>query len=143
MRIVSTFMLALLGCASAAQYGSFVQDKPQAQAAIGTDAAAKLAIDYPPESHTIRIAQEAQDAFGRGFASALRERGYAVQTSSAATSAGELPVRYTVDKIKSTELLRLTLYVQRRLLSRAYAQRSDGVYPAGPWSVGELPVGEL
>ena len=88
MRIVGTFMLALLGCAGAAQYGSFAQDKPQAQAAIGTDAAAKLAVDYPPESHTIRIAQEAQDAFGRGFASALREDGYAVASSGTPNSHG-------------------------------------------------------
>jgi hypothetical protein len=128
--------MAVLGCGGAAQYGSFIEEKPQVQAAIGTDAAKKLARNYPAERHKIWVAQQTEDAFGRGFAAALREQGYAVETGEEQGPGPKLAVRYVLDAVKGTPLLRLTLYVQRRRLSRAYAERPDGLYPAGPW-VGE------
>jgi hypothetical protein len=130
-----TLLLALLlaGCGGAAQYGSFVSGREPAQAAIATDAAKKLAASLPGEGQAVRFAHDATDAFGRGLAAELRKEGFAVRSTP---SGGELLVRYVVDAIKGTDMLRATIYVRGRVLSRAYATRSGGLYPVGPWSVG-------
>ena len=129
-------MLMLAGCGGTVPYGSFVGGHEQAQAAIAADAANLLSAEYAPDSHSIRLAQDARDAFGRAFAAELRKGGYSVKDTSAPSSEGDLQVRYVIDHLKGTELLRVTIYVQRRRLSRAYAHRQDGLHPAGPWSSG-------
>lgn len=129
-------VIALIGCGGAVQYGSFVQGSPRVQAAVAADAARRLAADYEPDGASIRFAHDGRDAFGRSFATALRKSGFAVKDATAERSAGELSLRYVFDQIKGTDLLRVSLYIERRTLSRAYAQRSGGVYPVGPWSVG-------
>jgi len=128
--------IALIGCGGAIQYGSFVEGSSRIQAAVAADAAQRLAADYEAEGASIRFAHDARDAFGRSFATELRKAGFAIKDSAGDASDGELGLRYVVDGIKGTDLLRVSLYVDRRALSRAYAQRSGAVYPAGPWSVG-------
>lgn len=133
---ITTLVLALCGCGGAAQYGSFVQVATQTQAAIAADAARKLAADYDAAQVRVRIAQDARDPFGRSFAAQLRKAGFAVKSGEGGAIGAQLRVRYVVDKLKGTDLLRLSLFVERRTLSRAYARRSGAVYPAGPWSIG-------
>lgn len=72
--------------------------------------------------------------FGRSFAGELRKAGFAIRATA---SSDELLVKYVVDVLKGTDLMRATLYVRGRTLSRAYAQRAGALYPVGPWSVGE------
>ena len=130
-----TLVLALLlsGCGGAAPYGSFVTGREPAQAAIAADAAKKLAASFPGTGQGIRFSHDATDAFGRGLAAELRKEGFAIRRAPAD---GELLVRYVVDAIKGTDMLRATIYVRGRTLSRAYAARPGGVFPVGPWSVG-------
>ena len=45
-------------------------------------------------------------------------------------------LRYVVDTVKGTDLLRVTIYVRGQTFARAYAERAGGLYPVGPWSVG-------
>ena len=132
-----TLMLALTlaGCGGTVPYGSFVQGREPAQAAIAADAAKKLAASFGGAGEGIRFAHDATDAFGRGLATELRKEGFAIR---GAPADGELLVRYVVDAIKGTDMLRATIYVRARTLSRAYAQRGDELYPVGPWSVGVL-----
>lgn len=129
-------VMALIGCGGSAQYGSFVEDSPRIEAAVAADAAQRLAADYEPEGASVRFAHDARDTFGRSFATELRKAGFAVMAAAAGASGGELSLRYVVDRVKGTALLRVSLHIDRRALSRAYAQRSGGVYPVGPWSVG-------
>lgn len=133
---VAMIVVALAACSGTAQYGSFVAGQEQVQGALASDAAKKLSVEYTPDSQAIRLVQDAQDPFGRALATELRKAGYSVKDRSAPRSADELHVRYVVDRLKGTRLLRVTVHVQRRRLSRAYGQRADGVYPAGPWSSG-------
>jgi hypothetical protein len=130
-----TLLLAfvLAGCGSSVPYGSFVTGREPGQAAIAADAAKELATLFPPTGQPIRFAHDDDDPFGRGLADALRTEGFAVRSRPAD---GELLVRYVVDVIKGTDLLRATLYVRTRTVSRAYVQRESGLYPVGPWSVG-------
>lgn len=139
------WIVVLVGCGGAVQYGSFVGGRSEAQAAMALDAARKLATEYAPDSHALRLLHAATDSFGRSFAAELRKAGYAVQDGSAdelqdakARSADELQVRYVVDQLKGTQLLRVTLYLPRTTLSRAYAERASGVFPVGPWSMGSV-----
>lgn len=124
---------ALAGCGGAAPYGSFVTGREPAQAAIAVDAAKEVAASLPSTDQPIRFGLDARDVFGRAFATALRAQGFALRSTP---TADDLVVRYVVDAVKGTDLLRATIYVQGRTLSRAYAQRAHGLYPVGPWSVG-------
>ena len=130
-------MLALLlaGCGGAVQYGSFVSGREPAQAAIGADAAKKFAASFRGAGQAIRFGHDARDVFGRGLAAELRKEGFAIVSTR---TDGELLVRYVVDAIKGTDMLRATIYVRGRTLSRAYTARPGGLYPVGPWSVGVL-----
>lgn len=136
MRAVGILVLVLVGCGGSAQYGSFVDGRARAQAAIAADAATKLRAEFAPDSHSLRLAHTAADVFGRNFVAALRRAGYAVKESSAPLARSELSVRYVVDQLKGTQLLRVTVYVRDRTLSRPYGERASGVYPVGPWSAG-------
>lgn len=132
----AAWLLVLVGCGGAVQYGSFVDGRSLAQGVMAADAARKLAIEYAPDSHPLRLPLAATDDFGRNFEAELRRTGYAVQKGPAASSRDELQVRYVVDELKGTDLLRVTLYVQQRTLSRPYAERPRGVYPVAPWTAG-------
>lgn len=130
-----TLVLALMlaGCGGAVPYGSFVKGRDRAQAAIAADAAKKLAGAFLGAGEAIRFAHDATDPFGRGLAAELRKEGFAIGSTRAD---GELLVRYVVDAIKGTDMLRATIYVRGRTLSRAYRARPGGLFPVGPWSVG-------
>lgn len=129
-------VMALIGCGGSVQYGSFVEGSPRVQAAVAADAAQRLAADYEAEGASIRFAHDASDTFGRSFGTELRKAGFAVKDAANESSGGELSLRYVVDRVKGTDLLRVSIYIDRRTLARAYAQRSGEVYPVGPWSVG-------
>jgi hypothetical protein len=125
--------LVLAACGGAAPYGSFVTGHEPIQVAIAADAAKKLAAAFPAEGQAIRIGHDARDAFGRGFATALRAEGFAIR---ATPSDGELVVRYVLDEIHGTELLRVTIYVRGQTLARAYEKRASALVPLGLWSHG-------
>lgn len=135
MRETLVLALMLAGCGGAAAYGSFVTGREPAEAAIAADAAKKVAASFPATGQAVRFAHDATDAFGRGLAAELRKEGFAIRRTP---TDGELLLRYVVDAIKGTDLLRATIYVRSRTLSRAYAARPGGLYPVGPWSVGVL-----
>lgn len=126
-------VVVIVGCGATAQYGTFVRGHERAQYAIAADAAVKIAAAYPPETRSIRLEREADDLFGQRLATELRKKGFSLQENAASASERQLQVRYVLDAIKGTDLLRLSIYVPQRRLSRAYAQRSDRVFPDGPW----------
>lgn len=127
-------LAAIAGCGGAAPFGSFVTGRERVQAAMAADAAKKLASVFTATKKGVRFAHEAGDAFGRNLAGELRKQGFAIRSSA---SGEELLVRYVVDELKGTDLMRATIYVRARTFSRAYAQRAGALYPIGPWSVGD------
>jgi conjugative transfer protein TrbH len=134
-RILLTLLVTWVGCAVTPHYGTFLQGHEQAQYAIATDAASKLSSTYPPESHSIRLERQVDDLFGERLAAELRKQGYSLQERAVHGGEDGMLVRYVLDTLKGTELLRLSIYVPGRRLSRPYAQRSDQVLPNGPWCV--------
>lgn len=131
--LAALVLLTATGCATASQYGNYVNGKDQAQAAMAVDAANKLQEDYPPQEHVLVLyGGEEPDAFGTDLQNQLRKRGFTVRAGG--SSDGAIVIRYAVDVIKGTSLLRITLYVDARRLSRAYNEKGQGVEPAGPWS---------
>lgn len=126
---------SLFACASTSTGAYLPSAYDSAVSAIAYDAAAKLALEYPPDEHPLSLDSETEGGFDRAFVSSLRQSGFALG-SRGNRSGDMLVVQYAVDQLRGTKLVRLTLFVERRTLSRAYATGSDGVYPAGPWSSG-------
>ena len=127
-------LAVVAGCGGAAPFGCFIAGRERVQAAMAADAAKKLASVFTATGQGVRFAHDARDAFGRTLAGELRKEGFAIRSTA---SGDELLVRYVVDVLKGTGLLRATVYVRRRTFSRAYAQRAGALYPVGPWSVGD------
>ena len=131
---VAVIMSLIIGCSSVPQYGSFLRGRHRAQVALATDSVSKLRRDYAPERVRVVYTQGQADPFGRGLAAGLRQEGYKVRSGLGGPKA--FTVRYVVDRVKNTPLLRVTLFVRGRVLSRAYKEHVDGTVAVGPWSSG-------
>lgn len=126
---------SLLACASTSTGAYLPSAYDSAVSAIAYDAAAKIALEYPPDDHPLALDSETESSFDRAFVSWLRQNGFTLK-SAGNRSTDVLVVQYAVDQLRGTKLVRVTLFVEHRTLSRAYATGADGVYPAGPWSSG-------
>ncbi len=142
-------VLALTGCASTGQYGSFVEQPTAAdQRHIADDAVQQLSELYPPAQTRFELQQPTPDPFGMALVSGLRERGYAllefnpadhVQSSAAPSEAAStgLPLRYVFDTLAdvgSSNLYRLTLLVGNQSITRPYLEENGTFVPAGYWA---------
>ena len=132
-RWIAVLVCAVAGCAGAPRHGTFVQGQDAALGAVSEDAAGKLRQEFPPDRYAVVLERAEEDAFGKELDSALRKAGYEV-LGKRRKGGQAVRVRYAVDTVKETMLLRLTMEVGRQQLSRVYVPRSRGVYPAGPWS---------
>jgi len=131
--ILSLACCSFFACASTSTGAYLPSAYDSAVSAIAYDAAAKLALEYPPDEHPLDLDAQTEGSFDRAFVSSLRQSGFALGPSG---SGEALVVQYAVDQLRGTKLVRVTLFVDRRTLSRAYTTSSEGVYPAGPWSLG-------
>lgn len=126
----------LLAACSASTTGAYLPDRYDSAArSIAHDAASKLALEYPPDDHALELVAQTQTTFDRAFASSLRRSGFPMGLPSG-DERERIVVQYAVDQIRGTKLVRVTMFVDHRTLSRAYAPKPGGVYPAGPWSSG-------
>ncbi len=132
MRITAVMAL-MVGCAGGPQHGSFLSGQQDLQRALALDAACKIAGDYGDDGAAVVLMHPASDPFGQALSSQLRKHGFRVQRADVAQP-GALRVSYVADSVKGTELLRVILQINGRLLSRAYRPRGGGVEPAGPWT---------
>ena len=135
-RLLALLALALLGCASAPGYGNYVANYPsKAAASVAADAVALVLKQHPEQGLRFRFAHEVHDAFGEQLADALRQRGHSVSVSSSRQEPGEHTLKYVLDPIKGTNLVRLMLTVNNIELARAYRKSADGAaVPVGPWA---------
>lgn len=135
--LVAAALVCLAGCASK-PYGNYAS---QADAMVSrvmvADTVAQLAAILPPARTRFSVIQETPDRFGQSLVASLRNRGYAVMeypASAEQPARGALPLSYVVDSPADAAVFRVTVRVGRQTLSRAYAARPEGVYPAGVWS---------
>lgn len=139
MRIALALCAALVlqGCATH-DYGNFAQ---QADVATNTvmvnDSLSQLVRFFPPAKTHLVIQQETTDRFGQSLVRALRQQGYAVQEhveAGAPLPRSSTPLAYVIDSPEGSSAYRLTLRVGKQSLTRAYAARPEGIYPAGLWT---------
>ena len=129
--IISALILGVLsGCAS--QYGNYTIIPELGNAQIAADTALELALLYPPASTHLVLSQSTKDSYGAELVKNLRERGYALEDSSAATSSSN-KFAYIVDQI-GENLYRVQISINSQVLSRVYMNSSKGVTPAGFWT---------
>ncbi len=129
--ILSVLVLGFLsGCAS--QYGNYANISELGNEQIAADTASELALLYPPASTHLVVSQPSKDSYGAELVKNLRERGYALVDSSAATSSSN-SLAYVVDQI-GENLYRVQISIDSQVLSRVYMSSSKGVTPAGFWT---------
>lgn len=129
--------LVLQGCATH-DYGNFAQ---QADVTTNTvmvnDSLSQLMHFFPPAKTRLVVQQDTSDRFGQSLLRALRQQGYAVQEQSESGSPlprNSTPLAYVIDSPEGSNAYRLTLRVGKQSLTRAYAARPEGIYPAGLWT---------
>lgn len=149
-------LTSLVGCAiqhAPGPYGNFVQGTAKSNdTKLVDDVVRMLLALYPPARTQFNLQQTTPDYFGIYLVESLRANGYAVsefqpqpKALAAAASASvpnpdnptlpSLTLSYVVDQGKSSDLYRVTLYINgQQSLGRAYQVAQDGViYPAGYW----------
>ncbi|CAD7741927.1 hypothetical protein LMG31886_45350 (plasmid) [Xanthomonas hydrangeae] len=161
-KMLSAILLtvALAGCASTAQYGSFVDNAPVAfNQTMATDTVKQLVKLYPPARSRIELKQATPDAFGLALVNDLRAQGYAVvevkpagantsepaASTSVVAAAGKsatqpptsplsgYPLRYVLDQFPDSNMYRVIVMVGSQSLTRAYVAQNNTVLPASAW----------
>lgn len=141
MRILILVLLfAMSGCATT-QYGNYVEANSEAHnSIIASDAAYQLMQVYSPASTRFNLQHPTTDSFGSALIRSLRTGGYAIQEnskSSLAESATTIDnndgatLAYIFDQ--SSDVYRLSIMIDEKILTRAYMPHEEGVVPGGSW----------
>lgn len=154
MRMLTSIVfvaIGIAGCASQhapASYGNFVAVPTQLdEQVMADDVARKMAVLYPPARSSIAMRQATPDVFGTTLTASLRGQGYALaefDSGSRSTNqgknalaqrsaTGDLKVAYVVDQPLSTDLYRVTVFINDQSLSRFYQSKGGSLVPAGCW----------
>lgn len=138
MKILGVLIAAFLvtSCASTGTVGVFTP--------IDTAVADGLAEDFVSQTKRLGLDSDDElsvavgdDPMGPALEEKLRTAGFRVSRTSASND--DASVRYAVDRLKGTDLLRMTVLVADRRISRVYREEEDRLLPSGPWTVGEAP----
>lgn len=136
MRHFILFCIFLLaGCATQTPYGHFI-DHADGDKKMANDAAAQLAILYPPAKTSFVIEQPTPDLFGQTLVKNLRKRGYALAEPGSKDSAAgttRYQLRYRLDQLTGTESYYLTILVNQEAITRFYARKDGIVAASGAW----------
>ena len=137
-------LLALAGCATT-QCGNYVEDNSETHnSIIASDAAYQLMQIYPPASTRFNMQHPTTDSFGAALIRSLRTGGYAIQEISKSNLAGSdnttdsndgATLAYIFDQ--SSDVYRLSVLIDERILTRAYIPHEDKVVPGGSWVLKE------
>ncbi len=140
--LVLIFLLA--GCATT-QYGNYVTDNSSSRnTTIASDAAFQLMQLYSPASTRFNLQHPTTDAFGAIFIENLRMGGYAIQehiktnltpNSTPSTPDNGTELAYILDQ--SSDVFRLSLMIDKKILTRAYRSHENNIQPAGSWVLKE------
>ncbi len=141
MRIlILVLFFALSGCATT-QYGNYVEANSEAHnSIIASDAAYQLMQVYSPASTRFNLQHPTTDSFGAALIRSLRTGGYAIQEISKSNLAGSVntiddndgaTLAYIFDQ--SSDVYRLSIMIDEKILTRAYMPHEEGVVPGGSW----------
>ena len=135
-------LLLLAGCATT-PYGNHVADNsPNHNTVIASDAAYQLMQLYPPASTRFNLQHPTTDAFGAVLIESLRMGGYAIKEHVKTNLAQPLntpddgaTLAYILDQ--SSDVYRLSVMIDKQILTRAYMSGEDKLQPAGSWVLKE------
>lgn len=135
--LMLVLIVLLSGCATT-QYGNHVEGNSSSRnTTIASDAAFQLMQLYPPASTRFNLQHPTTDAFGAAFIENLRMGGYAIQehvkTENTPNNGTELA--YILDQ--SSDVFRLSLMIDKKILTRAYRPHENKIQPAGSWVLKE------
>jgi hypothetical protein len=127
------------------QNGNFSSATEDTQKEVAIDAIAQMVRVFPPAKYKLTFSQKATDTFGLAFLDGLRTTGYAIEeiagnedddSAKKNQQSDGNAASYTLDDID--DILRLTIYVGQRSITKAYLKRPDGTYGgSGYWSFKE------
>lgn len=155
MRTALVFVFLMSGCATqqsgSPSYGNFVSRASTAShQKMASDAVRQLDALYAPAMTRFDVSQPTADPFGAALVQTLRQHGYAlaqttalqttppagpdsVKPTSTAVERNGVTLRYVLDELPGTNLIRLTLQIEDQMLTRAYQVADDGASPASQW----------
>ncbi len=144
--LIMVLLFLLSGCVTTTQYGNYVEDNSETHnSIIASDAAYQLMQIYPPASTKLNMLHVAEDSFGTALIKSLRTGGYAIQehkTSSlgqpentATADNNGAALAYIFDQ--SSDVYRLSVMIDKKILTRAYMPFEDKIQPAGSWVLKE------
>ena len=142
--LILVLLLALAGCATT-QYGNYVEDNSETHnSIIASDAAYQLMQIYPPASTRFNMQHPTTDPFGTALIRSLRTGGYAIQENSKSNLPGSTntidsndgaTLAYIFDQ--SSDVYRLSVMIDEKILTRAYMSDEDKIVPGGSWVLKE------
>ena len=142
--LVLILLFVLAGCATT-QHGNYVEHNSETHNSIIASAAAyQLMQLYPPARTRFNMQHPTADSFGAAFLRSLRTGGYAIQENqksnlaqpdSAAKNIDGSTLAYIFDQ--SSDVYRLSIMIDEKILTRAYMPHEEGVVPGGSWVLKE------
>ena len=131
-RLLSLIAVLLLSSCASMHYGNFSHVDENKDKALANDAVNRVAKAYIPARTTFRFNQKLRDGFGAELAQKLRQQGYGVIEKSTHQSPANF--RYVVDESNQKQVVRVSLFIENQVYSRAYLLKDEVLAPVSIWS---------
>ena len=131
--VLLVMVLILSGCAGM-RYGNYTQISSSKDNFLVSDATNQIVKIYPAAKNTFRISQKVCDGFGLKLIEKLRRNGYGIVENVQYKNKANF--FYVVDESTSAEKLiyRVSVYIGKQSLSRAYAAKNGQLQPLTAWT---------
>jgi hypothetical protein len=126
--------LVLCSCANM-NYGVLTEVAPSTEVILAQDCVKQIGKVKLPARTTLRISQKTSSPFGRHLLDELRQRGFGIQEVTNYNI--KTNFSYVIDKVSGGNSIRVTLWLEEKMLSRAYLVKSGKLIPIGAWTVKE------
>lgn len=131
-KLLPLVLMVLLSSCASLKYGDFTTMPPSKESQLAEDAANRLARVYVPAQTTFKLSQRANDRFGIKLLENLRKKGYGIAENVSPKKSANF--FYVLDETERNHLYRVSLFVGKQSLSRAYVYESGALMPIGIWS---------
>lgn len=155
LNFFSLIIACLLLASCCSQYGNFLDNDltEDGNSLLSEDVTRQLCLLYYPAKTQINFDNFDGDNFGQDLIQKLREKGFAVREyiSEPLKKTPEenydfslkidfpedkkiIHLKYLLDKVKNTNIYRVQLYLNDKILAHGYFEQDLDLYHAGKWS---------
>lgn len=143
--ILLALLLLATGCAKTPkEFGDFTTSTSTSNSYIAeflaNDVINQIDLLYPSAKTTLYFRHETSDKFGTALIKNMREFGYGVtefiapeDNNATTTKPSGLSVAYIIDHLSDKQLI-ITIYVNKKPISRLYDTSQENVRPLGEWA---------